>query len=377
MKRCFLILFVLSLSLLPAAVLAEKTVGTDVADEDITDFYFTCSTSTYPPEYQRYRFYVEDGKKLFFHEAREGGGWPQAEEDITLSGTVELSEEDWAAFCACLRGGTVRPRSDEVLDGDSGPWTYLYWTGDGGIDQEFSFASYAKAKEFEELCFSLAQNHVLTRFYFYHGGYMVPEFYEIILRNGNYYMIENEDETRPFDLAYEKEIETVIETYNILSWDGFDKSNPYVLDGESFTLELRYADGTSVRAYGDNSFPENYNDAMDSIEAILEKEKMSRMAGTYRYEGEGIGGDFTITLNADGTYTFYEGYLSSYMGGGTWSIFSGAVYLTEQNGYDLEFMFGYEDGTLIYIADGSDAFIYVKVGDGERFVRVDDKGVIN
>ena len=29
-------------------------------------------------------------------------------------------------------------------------------------------------------------------------------------------------------------------------------------------------------------------------------------------EKEGFGGDFTLTLNPDGSYTFYEGTLSSY-----------------------------------------------------------------
>ena len=37
---------------------------------------------------------------------------------------------------------------------------------------------------------------------------------------------------------------------------------------------------------------------------------------TFVWEKEGFGGDFTITLNADGTYQYYEGYLSSYIGFG-------------------------------------------------------------
>ena len=112
---------------------------------------------------------------------------------------------------------------------------------------------------------------------------------------------------------------------------------------------------------------------MAGIGRILEKVKMSRLAGTYRYEGKGVGGDFTITLNADGTYTFYEGPLSSYLGTGTWDTWYNAVYMTEkeETGYDLNFMFGVEDNALIYIAMGSDEFIHVKVSDGEKFVRQD------
>ena len=97
MKSSLLLLLVLLLAVLPFAGQTERIVGADIADEDIADFYYTYSTSTDPPFYQRYRFYVEDGKKLFYHETREGGGWPQTEENITLSGTVELTEADWAA----------------------------------------------------------------------------------------------------------------------------------------------------------------------------------------------------------------------------------------------------------------------------------------
>ncbi|MBO6011573.1 MAG: hypothetical protein J6P71_07230, partial [Oscillospiraceae bacterium] len=38
----------------PAAGRGEKLVGTDVKLEDVTEFYYTYSTSTDPPHYQRY-----------------------------------------------------------------------------------------------------------------------------------------------------------------------------------------------------------------------------------------------------------------------------------------------------------------------------------
>ena len=93
------------------------------------------------------------------------------------------------------------------------------------------------------------------------------------------------------------------------------------------------------------------------------------IAGTYQYEGEGFGGDFKITLNADGTYEFYEGSLSSYMGGGTWIRVDDTVHMIEENGYDLKFTFEIQNDALVYSAAGSDAFLYVDVSDGERFVR--------
>ena len=114
----FTILLVLFLAIVPLVGYAEMIVGTDIAKRDIVDFCYTYSTSTAVPFYQRYRFYLEDGKKFFTHETREGGGWPQTEEDITFSGTIELTEADWAAFFACISEGEVRQRSDDLLAAD-------------------------------------------------------------------------------------------------------------------------------------------------------------------------------------------------------------------------------------------------------------------
>ncbi len=135
-----------------------KTVGKDIAVEDITDFYYTVEDINYDAYYQRYRFYIEDGKHIFFHETRERPGdyGPCTEEDTTLTGTMELTDEQWAQFTDLVSGGTVKARSDSAESGDTGPWLYLYWTGDNGKIQQFTFESYGKEAEFEEYCESLA-----------------------------------------------------------------------------------------------------------------------------------------------------------------------------------------------------------------------------
>ena len=136
----------------------EWVIGTDVAFEDVTDFYYTYDASSYPPRYQRYRFFTENGETMFYHETREGGGWPQTEEDITVSGTMRLSEEEWNAFCSCIEGGNVREREESPDAGDAGPWMFLYWDGDQGIYQEFAFSSWEKKADFEVLCETLRES---------------------------------------------------------------------------------------------------------------------------------------------------------------------------------------------------------------------------
>ncbi len=133
----------------------EFVVGKDIAKEDILQFYFTYDSSTYPPEFQRYRFYTEGGKLLFYHEKREGDHWPLSESDATVTGTKELSETEWDEMFSLLCGGTVRAREEHLESGGRGPWLFLYWKGDRGKIQEFTFAFYEKQREFEAFCVAL------------------------------------------------------------------------------------------------------------------------------------------------------------------------------------------------------------------------------
>ncbi|MBQ2601847.1 MAG: hypothetical protein II583_00355 [Oscillospiraceae bacterium] len=135
----------------------ERTLWKDISTEDFTEFYYTVSGSAYPPEFQRYRFYSEDGSVYFYHETREGDHWPLTENDVTVSGTMKLSDEQASAFFAALEGGTVKQRSEIDESGDSGPWLYLYWKGDKAKYQEFSFADYGAQSRFVELCLELKE----------------------------------------------------------------------------------------------------------------------------------------------------------------------------------------------------------------------------
>ena len=90
---------------------------------------------------------------------------------------------------------------------------------------------------------------------------------------------------------------------------------------------------------------------------------------TYIWEKEGFGGDFTITLNEDGTYEYYVGYLSSYIGLGNWSLEGDKLTMTETTGFDRVFHFTVEDEKLIFVLEGSSEFGHVKVEDGDCFIR--------
>ena len=220
-----------------------------------------------------------------------------------------------------------------------------------------------------------AAGHVLTRFSFSRWGEMMPRTWEVLWEGDGCTIREDEGEPRPLAAELAAELAKAVADYDMESWSGEYSTEYEVLDGECFSLELEFADGTIVSASGDNAFPERYGEATAAVDDIFQREKEALLAETYRYEGEGFGGDFTITLNADGAYTFYEGPLSSYMGMGTWDTVYDAVYMNEgEGGFDLSFTFGVEGDSLIYLARGSDAFPCVELPDGARFVRLDEAG---
>ena len=141
-----------------------KEAGETITDRsipvnDVTEFYYTYENINFNAFYQRYRFYREDGKRMFYHETRERPEdyGPTTEEDITESGTIELTEAEWTTFLNLLKDGSVSSRKDNAVSGDSGPWTYIYWTKDKGEYQVFEFPTASERSQFEAYCVALTQ----------------------------------------------------------------------------------------------------------------------------------------------------------------------------------------------------------------------------
>ena len=103
-----------------------------------------------------------------------------------------------------------------------------------------------------------------------------------------------------------------------------------------------------------------------------DKDPVGSVAGnTFVWEKEGFGGDFTVSFHEDGTYEYYVGFLSSYIGSGDWTMDDDVLTLNETSGYDLVFRFSLVDDELVYLSEGSDRFIGVTVEDGDRFLPVE------
>ncbi|MBR4236229.1 MAG: hypothetical protein IKR85_09245 [Clostridia bacterium] len=218
-----------------------------------------------------------------------------------------------------------------------------------------------------DLNVSLTLLRELSAFRFTRGGYMAPQSFELTLQNGEYMLSINDEPARAIDKSFTDRLQDLTIEYELDSWDGFNESAQYVLDGEDFSLSIEYTDGTTVDAYGSNSFPTGYFDAAAALEELLTSAWAGGLEGTYRYTGEGFGGDFTITLNPDGTYTYYEGALSSYIGSGRWNVSYMLLYMYEENDLGQNNTFRIDKDRLIFSKAGSDNFLHVKLPDGAVF----------
>ena len=63
----------------------------------------------------------------------------------------------------------------------------------------------------------------------------------------------------------------ILRKHNVLSWNGFEKSDPLVLDGTSFTLFIAFSDGTTISARGTNSYPKGLSTAVQEIEELFDR----------------------------------------------------------------------------------------------------------
>lgn len=105
------------------------------------------------------------------------------------------------------------------------------------------------------------------------------------------------------------------------------------------------------------------------------EDKIAGKVFTYENEGcgigEGLGEDFVLSINEDGTFTYCEGNLSSYLGYGEWTLEDDILTISDDvrmAGNERINRFKVDEGNLIFQETDSDNFIYVKVADGEKFI---------
>lgn len=86
---------------------------------------------------------------------------------------------------------------------------------------------------------------------------------------------------RPFDCPPEETVSfepdtpvlsrlrAIVEKYGMAEWNGFDRTNSNALDGHSFSIKVEMDNGESISARGYMSWPKNFAEATDEIEALF------------------------------------------------------------------------------------------------------------
>lgn len=140
----------------------------------------------------------------------------------------------------------------------------------------------------------------------------------------------------------------------------------YLTPGMPVTLDAEKGEWFKVGINMQNPTQEDIVVYVDAENVEVRIPEAPNAGKTYLYEKEGFFGSFTVTLYNDGTFTYYEGMASSYIGSGTWEQEGDTVTLSDSD-FAITNRFRLEGDDLVFIADGSSNFIYVTVKDGETF----------
>lgn len=114
--------------------------------------------------------------------------------------------------------------------------------------------------------------------FYYTQGNMMNSYvkYTLTYENDKYIAeikpnFKSEEEIKKVEIK-KNDIEKIIETlkkYNVNKWNGFNKSDKYVLDGDSFSLYITFLDNTKLSASGYMMYPKNYNEVQNVLDKIF------------------------------------------------------------------------------------------------------------
>jgi hypothetical protein len=116
--------------------------------------------------------------------------------------------------------------------------------------------------------------------YYHSAGMMMNSDERLILeKKDNSYQITIKKVNEPPESAITKKVtnsfaeilESILKKYNVEKWDGFNKSDPNVLDGSSFSITINMMDGNHISAHGYMMYPKDYGKVVKEIEELFEE----------------------------------------------------------------------------------------------------------
>lgn len=114
----------------------------------------------------------------------------------------------------------------------------------------------------------------------YSTGTMINAYvsYDLSYKDGKYIVKikpngKSEEEVKEIEITKKevKKIEEIVEKYEVYKWDGFNKSDPNVLDGNSFNMSITLKEGKIISASGYMKYPNNYREVKDELDDLFMK----------------------------------------------------------------------------------------------------------
>ncbi len=83
----------------------------------------------------------------------------------------------------------------------------------------------------------------------------------------------SKEESQNFEVndAFINELINILNEYDVISWDGFNKFAKDVYDGDSFSLNLTSKDDISISASGYMIWPDNYRQVKSELDNLFQK----------------------------------------------------------------------------------------------------------
>ena len=119
----------------------------------------------------------------------------------------------------------------------------------------------------------------IKKFYFSYstGNYIYGSVsYDISFENEKYILTIKLDNVAPEDAVKIEINNTILENvlailnkYHVKEWNGFNKSDQNVLDGNSFNMTITEKDETHISAHGYMMWPENYREVKQELDELF------------------------------------------------------------------------------------------------------------
>ncbi|MBE5775498.1 MAG: hypothetical protein E7337_16500 [Clostridiales bacterium] len=115
----------------------------------------------------------------------------------------------------------------------------------------------------------------LERFSFSHSGMSTGSIYTLtVLRTDGGWKMKADlfcSHEYEFPMSQEdvRRLTQLIDSHELWKWNGYDRADRHVHDGEGFDLRIWFEDGQEISASGENSFPAGYRAAEDAVKTFF------------------------------------------------------------------------------------------------------------